>query len=570
MGCSKKIHSLLKRQLKRYASHLCDAPHDMADLLDAIDAAYKQFDEDRAMLERSMEISSCELLEANSAMRAILASFPDIIFWLETDGTIVNWQSSTDKGAHGVLSDFIGRKIQDTSNKDSSEIIANALMQVKKTGKVNGIEYSILHKGISLYYEMRLCPISGDKILAVIRDISDKKTAELEKGVLQEQLGNARKMEAIGRLAGGIAHDFNNILFSIIGFSQLIARRIDKTSLEYNNVQEVIKAGIRGKELVEQILIFSRWRERQKVCLRVQKITEDVLNLLSHTISKDVKVIRSIDSNTKTIEGDPAQIHQTVMNICTNAVQAMYGKGGELIISVSNTQIDQPKWALGKAKELPVGDYVSIKISDSGHGIPPDVMNRIFEPFFTTKEIGQGTGLGLAAVHGIVDGHNGGIFIDSSVGFGTTFEILFPVKEFAHEDLENDNEELVYGFANIMVVDDEQTLASLLSQMLSSLGYEVVAFTDSTEAWDHFKENANKYSLVITDQTMPRLKGIDLAHKIFEHSPKTPVILVTGFSEEITPQVATEAGCFKCLVKPLQMEILAKYVGDAVNHYNAK
>lgn len=567
MNSASSMHSLLRRQLKRHASHWGETPEDITSLINAIDVAYKQFDEDRAMLERSMELSSSELLEANSAMRAILKSFPDIIFWLGIDGTIINWQSSADKGAHGHLSDFIGKRIQDTPNTETSRIITNALRRVNETGKVDGVEYCLDHDGVSSYYEMRLCPISGDKILAVIRDISDKKTTEFEKGILQEQLGNARKMEAIGRLAGGIAHDFNNILFSIIGFSQLVARKMDKSSLEYSNVQEVIKAGVRGKELVEQILIFSRWRERQKVPIKVQKIAEDVLGLLAHTVPKDVSVVRSIDSDAKTIEGDPAQIHQTIMNICTNAMQAMYGQGGELRISLSNVITELPRWAIGKDKELPPGEYVSIKISDTGYGIPPEVMDRIFEPFFTTKEIGQGTGLGLAAVHGIVDGHNGGIFIDTVVGNGTTFELMFPVKEFPADSQEDISDELVRGVATIMVVDDEQTLASLLSQMLSSLGYRVVAFTDSLEAWDDFQIHSNEYSLVITDQTMPRLKGIDLANKIFAHAPNVPVMLVTGFSEDITPQTAVEAGCFKCLVKPLQVEVLAKYVGDAVRHY---
>jgi signal transduction histidine kinase/CheY-like chemotaxis protein len=557
-----EFHSLLKRQVRRYLSESLAQSEALEKFLQAVDEAYRQFDDDRAMLERSMELSSQELLEANASLRAVLASFPDVIFWLEADGTIVDCKAGSSKIAHGSIDKLVGIRLQDVSGTKAGALINSAVTFVRNLGEQKMLEYQLESGGRNTYHEMRLYPAEGGRIIAIVRETTEKKRAQEEKTRLQDQLQEARKMEAIGRLAGGIAHDFNNILFSILGFGQLIARRTDVDSLIHRNIQEVIRAGNRGKELVEQILIFSRWRERQRAIIRLDKSVNEVLAMIQHTIPSNVEIQKMIAPQLRPMIGDPAQIHQTLHNICSNAVQAMQGAPGALSISVQEITLDDSIWV--SARELVAGDYLEVVISDDGHGMTPDVLKRIFEPFFTTKEVGQGTGLGLAAVHGIIEDHGGGIFVESEVASGTVFRLWFPVSEDV-ADLEDDRLDApVFGTGTVLVVDDEQTVASLLSQMLDTLGYDVVFLTDPVEALEVFKQDPSKFDLVITDQTMPRLKGMDLAAKIFALNTNTPVILCTGFSEDISPEEAVRAGCFKCLIKPLQLEVLAKYVGDAI------
>ena len=376
---------------------------------------------------------------------------------------------------------------------------------------------------------------------------------------LTSQLRQAQKMEAIGNLAGGIAHDFNNLLTAIIGYSELVQGDLDKNTRAYENLRQVFNAGNRAKDLVKQILTFSRLSDRGHEPIMMHLVVKEALKLLRSSIPTSIEISSHINSRCKTIMADPTQIHQIMMNLCTNAYQAMRETGGILTVSLEEVELD--KKFVAHILHLTPGTYLHLQVSDTGYGMPPEVLEQIFEPYFTTKAKGEGTGLGLSVVHGIVNSHGGHIKAESEPGVGTTFHIYLPCVELTAQAITNESTAVIpRGSARILVVDDEKSVMHLETTLLMRLGYEVVGLIDSEEALALFQKEPRDFDLVITDMTMPRLTGAELAQKMIATRPDIPIILCTGFSELIDSDKANALGIREFLIKPITSAQLAEII----------
>lgn len=392
--------------------------------------------------------------------------------------------------------------------------------------------------------------------VAVMRDVS-------QEIALERQLRQAQKMEAIGTLAGGIAHDFNNILSAIIGYTELGIRNLSKDSEERKNLKKVLQAGERARDLVKQILTFSRQSEEEFHQVDFHLIIKEVFKLLRSSLPSNIKMHQHLVKTGKVL-GDPTQLHQVVMNLCTNASQAMIEKGGTLTLSLDEYEIH--KKDAERDEHLSPGRYARLIVSDTGHGMGHNVMERIFEPYFTTKEKGKGTGLGLSVVHGIVQRLSGLITVSSEIGKGSTFTIFIPVTEEEMESVYDTGGSISLGFERVLVVDDEKVLTEMTQQMLEHHGYYVEAYTDSKEALERFRSDPYRYDIVLTDMTMPDLTGDQLAKEMLEIRPELPIVLCTGFSERITEGEAAEIGIRAFALKPLVSKELVRILRTALDN----
>jgi PAS domain S-box-containing protein len=400
-------------------------------------------------------------------------------------------------------------------------------------------------------------------VLVVAHDISEQKQAQEEKKNLEYQLQQAQKMEAIGTLAGGIAHDFNNILSVIIGYTELILMNAHLDSEVRQNLKEIFNASKHARDMVKQILAFSRQNKQERKPIQVAHIVKEALKMLRASLPATISLRQKIEKNTGIIEADPTQIHQVLMNLCTNAAHAINEKDGVLEISLANIELDQR--ALTEIPDIQPGSYLKISVRDTGNGIPPEALQQIFNPYFTTKEKGEGTGLGLAVVQGIVKSLNGAITVDSEVANGSTFHVYLPTinRESAKE--EEIPMPLPMGCERILLVDDEQPLVEIGKQMLERLGYKVDTRTSSVEALSLFKADPNRFDLVITDIVMPNMSGDKLADKMMGIRPDIPIVLCTGYSEKLTRRQASDKGIQTFLMKPLVMQALASTVRQALS-----
>ena len=400
-------------------------------------------------------------------------------------------------------------------------------------------------------------------LLSIIVDVTATRQAEEEARKLERQLYESQKMEAIGTLAGGIAHDFNNILGAIIGYSEMAATQPDPRKLR-RYTDQILAAGLRAKDLVAQILTFSRHHDHNKKPMDLRIITKETLKLLRSTMPANIDICFNIANIPFTIDGDPTQMHQIIMNICTNAAHAMGEKGGALEICLTQEELSLPEAA---NLHLKPGSYVRLSITDTGCGIDPAIIDRIFDPFFTTKKLGEGTGLGLSVVYGIVKNHDGHIKVESIPGQGTTFNIYLPYLNVPQSSISEVSgaEALRGGQEHILFVDDEKQLVDLAHRNLSALGYQVTVCSDSEEALKIFKSSPDRFDLIITDMTMPHLSGSELSRQIVSIRPDQPIILCTGYSEFINPEKAAQIGIKDFILKPLSRKILASAVRKALD-----
>jgi PAS domain S-box-containing protein len=380
-----------------------------------------------------------------------------------------------------------------------------------------------------------------------------------ERMKLEAQLQHAQRMEAIGTLAGGIAHDFNNILSAIIGYTEIaLFQEPSEGSSVHHSLEQVLGAAERAKDLVKQILAFSRQAEEERRPVLIEPLVKEALKLLRATLPTTIEIRQSIAPHEGSVMADPTQIHQVLMNLCTNAHHAMREKGGVLEVRLESATLDADEAA---ARDLRSGRYLALSVNDTGCGMSPEVVGRIFDPYFTTKEKAVGTGLGLAVVHGIVKGHGGAISVESKPGKGSTFTVYLPLIKDAKLPEEVMREgSLPTGDERILLIDDEPTLVDIGIQMLERLGYRVVTRTSSTEALELFRSAPEDFDLVITDQTMPRMTGDELAKEIMKLRPGTPIILCTGFSERISEHEARRMGIKAFLMKPVVITALAKTI----------
>ncbi|GEM_PF-532696 len=385
--------------------------------------------------------------------------------------------------------------------------------------------------------------------VAVKRDVTEQVR-------LQRQFRQAQKMEAIGTLAGGIAHDFNNILSAIIGYAEL-AMLQNNDSETRKSVRAILDAGRRASDLVSQILAFSRQSEQEFKPVRVRLIAKEVVKLLRASLPATIEIRQRLVSDSMVL-ADPTQIHQMIMNLCTNANHAMEEKGGVLTIELDDVVLDDEQVASHTG--MKPGKYLKLTVSDTGCGMTPEVMERIFDPFFTTKPPGKGTGMGLSVLHGIVKSYNGTVTVSSTPGKGTTFCVLIPVHHRQHSSRQTEESPLPGGSERILFVDDEDSIAAMTAEILSRLGYRVTSLTDSREALELFRKDPGAFDLVITDMTMPQLTGDRLARKLMAIRPDLPVILCTGFSARIDAARARALGIAAFVTKPVLNRKLAETI----------
>ncbi|NTV13282.1 MAG: PAS domain S-box protein [Desulfobulbaceae bacterium] len=394
-------------------------------------------------------------------------------------------------------------------------------------------------------------------IFMSLHDLTLERQAQQEKTKLEAQLRQAQKMEAIGTLAGGIAHDFNNILTPILGYSEIVAERLPAGSDEREMVQEILNAGGRAKELTKQILTFSRNAEQSRQPVRMDLIVKEALKLLRSSIPTTIAIRQDV-VECGLVLADPIQIHQVLMNLCTNAYHAMRENGGELRVGLAVVELTAQDY-LDKLALQP-GPHVKLSVSDTGCGMPKEIVERIFEPYFTTKKQGEGTGLGLAVVHGIVRSYQGHITVYSEPGQGTEFHVYLPQIKVRDEGEGKESAAPVIplGSGTVLVVDDEEVICHLQQKVLQSLGYEVLSCASSSQALEIFRENCAKIDLVLTDMTMPEMNGAELAFRVKQICPTTPVILCTGFSDIMDEEKARRMGIDAYLLKPINRQQLAQ------------
>jgi len=382
---------------------------------------------------------------------------------------------------------------------------------------------------------------------------------------LEDELAQAHKMEAIGTLAGGIAHDFNNILSAIIGFTELAKVELEDGCSASANLAKVLQASHRAAGLVRQILTFSRKGAHKRKALQPYLIVKDSLNLIRASLPTTIEIIENISPESGTIWADPTQIHQIMINLCTNALHAMEEETGTLKVTLARRELNAEDVS-GHPKVLP-GPFIELSVSDTGCGMDQQTQRRIFEPFFTTKETGKGTGLGLSVVLGVVQDYEGMITVDSELGKGTTFHVYLPaIIEDVKTPVEAEEvEPLPIGTERILIVDDEIIIVALYEAVLSSLGYTVTAKTSSEEALSAFKTDPQSFDLLLTDQAMPALSGAKLAEEVLRLRPDLPIILCTGYSSTTSEEKAMEIGIKKYLRKPVDSKNLVRIVRSVLN-----
>jgi signal transduction histidine kinase/ActR/RegA family two-component response regulator len=390
------------------------------------------------------------------------------------------------------------------------------------------------------------------------KEIEIRKKFESERAELEKQLFQLQKMETIGTLAGGIAHDFNNILTPILGYTDMALEELPEESNLRFDIEQINNAAIRGKDLVQQILTFSREVDFKKKPIHLQPIISEALNLLKASVPTGVVIKQNLDPRIGTVLADPTHIHQIVMNLCTNANHAMMATGGILEVKLDAVKIDHRQ--ADKIRNLKKGEYVRLTISDTGYGMDLKTKERIFEPFFTRKEVGSGSGLGLSVVHGIVNNYGGAIEVESSPGKGTIFRIYLPKAGSDPGGSGKTDKKPLKGVEHILFVDDEPEITFMGKKMLENLGYKVTTKSDSISALEEFKSSPDKYALLVTDQNMPAMAGTDLAIKMREIKPKLKVIVITGFADNLSDEVLSKSGIAEVILKPMILEDFSKVI----------
>ncbi len=496
-------------------------------------------------------------------LQAILEAIPDPVAVYDSEGCAL-YVNPAFTGVFGwEFEDLEGRRIpfvpesqQQVTRERVNELVAGSglvrfeTQRLTKDGKVLDVFISA----------SRIADETGEssRTVVILRDVTELKHIE-------RQLQQSQKMEAIGTLAGGIAHDFNNILGAVMGYTELALYKTRDGIDNSRELQKVVKAGERAADLVRQILSFSRQADQERKPVKVEPVIKESLKLMRASLPTTIDIRSTIEPDVGSVLADPTQIHQVLMNLCANAAHAMGTYGG--ILEVRLREVDAVQIRSPSLGDLRTGTYLQLTVSDNGHGIPKDIIDRVFDPFFTTKERGEGTGMGLSVVHGIVKSHGGLINVYSEPGEGTSFHVYLPVIPSAEIVAESEPEEetLPTGSERILVVDDEETIAEIAHDMLASLGYSVTVCRSSREALDAFLEHPDAFDLVITDQTMPGMTGVQLAKEIRQQRPDMPVILCTGYSAQLSEERVRTAGIKRLIMKPFMINEMAVVIRDVLN-----
>ncbi len=511
--------------------------------------------------------STAKLQESNLLLNAVMETTTDAIFIKNISGQYILANSATCRA--------MGKRIDQVLKKTDGQLFPSVSAEI-----INKTDANVLKGSQTILSEEKLETAYGETwwlankspymdqngnvigLIGISRDITDIKKAQIEKENLQNELRQAHKMEAVGTLAGGIAHDFNNLLGIIMGNAELAIDDMPDTHPVKINLIEIKTASMRARDVIRQLLSFSRKTGKGKERVSILSIVKECDKLMRASLPTTIEIKLNISEDTMPIEADPTQIHQVIINLCTNAAQAMENTGGILEIELKNVTrtIEQSK----TDKTIRSKNYASLTVKDTGMGIDPKIQERIFEPYFTTKEVGQGTGIGLSVVHGIVQNHDGYIDLKSDPGKGTSVTVFFPVSQQPNVADEPKKQELISGSGTILLVDDEASVVKVGAAMLEKLGYRVTGITDPEEALRIFSMNPKRFDLIITDYTMPKLTGEKLADKIKGIRPGIPIILSTGFSGKRNNKKIQGIDVDSYLEKPFDKKRLSQVVNETL------
>ena len=495
--------------------------------------------------EEKRKKAETETLRAKQEWEDIFNAIGHMAMVMDNDHRILAVNRSTVEHSGRPAEELVGRVCHEIFHHSGTQAAQCPALNMCETAvtSVGEVKFDPLDKS----FIVSCTPIydqNGElqKIIHIMTDISERKR-------LEKQLIQAHKMEAIGTLAGGVAHDFNNILTSLLGYTQIMLSETEKGSMiEQEDLQEVYRAGLRAKELVRQILTFARKTEDEMMPVRIDLIVKEVLKFIRSSIPTSISIRENVTSRSKVI-ANATQIHQVIMNLCTNASHAMDEQGGILTIDLTDKRLDECRYVSGQ-KVVP-GDYIMLAVTDTGSGISPDIMERIFEPYFTTKSVEEGTGMGLALVQSIINEAGGVIQVKSEVHSGSRFEILLPVTEKEKRPEKKYSEPLKAGKGRILFIDDEIPITGLFKKVLEGHGYDVTVFNNPRQALTAFETNPEKFDVVISDLTMPDIKGDKLIEQIHAIRRDIPCILCTGYSKELTKKSDSIQGLKAILIKPI-------------------
>jgi PAS domain S-box-containing protein len=505
--------------------------------------------------------------ETSTLIRTLVEVTTDAIFVKDLKGRYLLANSAALQAMGKDESEVIGRTDADVFPAATAAVIAEVDKKVLKSGKAQIHEERIESAYGDSYWLSNKCPLVGPDgkavgMIGISRNITEAKLAQLERESLENRLHQAQKMEAIGTLAGGIAHDFNNILSVIVGYCEIMQDDPVIQAAASKEIANVLQAAYRARDLVQQILAFSRRADEKPVSIQPASGVKEGLKLLRSTIPTTIELAEDIDPNCAVITIDPTQLHQVLMNLCTNAYHVLRKTGGRITVSLFNRSVHK-----GQIVDLPEveGDFVELDVKDDGPGIDPGIVGRIFEPYFTTKDVGEGTGMGLAIVHGIVNKCGGYISCESYLGQGAVFRVFFPATISSDVAQSADKQLLSMGTEHILFVDDEKILLDMGKEMMERMGYRVTSFSRSVEALAAFQKDPDSFDLMLSDQTMPELSGVNLAKQVLRIRPELPIILCTGYSAVVSEETAHDIGIKAYVHKPLLKRQLSQLLRELLD-----
>jgi PAS domain S-box-containing protein len=516
--------------------------------------------EETADWERELRISEARKMTLLDASNEGIVS-------VDSEGHILEFNTAAESIFGFQRSAVLGKLLDDTLVPSSQRDILHSRFRWLITEKADLFETlkftatGLRSDGTEFPAEVSMTPmmVKGRLLFSFfLRDVSALRQAVEARQQLEAQLRQSQKLEAVGTLAGGIAHDFNNILAAIMGYTELSMGSVPEGNQARKYLEKILKSTMRARDLVKQILAFSRKGMEKREPVQVSSIIKESVKLLRATLPSTIEIRQHINDETCMVNSTPTHIYQVLMNLCTNAAHAMTEAGGVIDIFLDAVFLDE-RQATDYA-DLSRGAYLKLSVRDTGIGITPECIPRIFEAFFTTKEAGRGTGMGLAVVHGIIKSHGGEILVESKPGKGSTFHVLLPRIEAAAVKASGEEKPVPTGTERILLVDDEKTLVDVWQEQFGALGYSVVAKQSGREALKAFQKDPDSFDLVITDMTMPHMPGDVLAKKILEIRPDMPIIICTGFSEKISIAKVKELGIKTLVMKPMPFKEIAKTI----------